>query len=110
MARDFAEPFYKSKRWQKCRDSYLKRVGGLCELCLKKGYHEPATIVHHIIWLDTEERLNDPAIAYGEKNLLAVCRSCHAKIHELEQYLPNSEKMLRRYTILPDGRVITEKE
>ena len=78
--KDFAKAFYKSKRWQHTRRSYLEKVGGLCERCLKKGLYRPAVIVHHKIYLDSST-INNPEIALNFDNLEALCRDCHADEH-----------------------------
>lgn len=72
--------FYKSREWQVCRETYLTKVGRLCEECLKVGRITPAVIVHHKIEL-TEDNVSDPAIALDFNNLCAVCLDCHNKIH-----------------------------
>ena len=48
MAKPYAIKFYNSKEWKKCRRSYIKKVHGLCEHCLKEGKHIPGYIVDHI--------------------------------------------------------------
>ena len=95
----FAEKFYKSQAWKKCREAYLKSQGGLCERCRARGLIVPAEIVHHIVPL-TAENVNDPDIVLNWRNLCSVCRDCHAEIHS---------KNMRRYVVDEDGRVtITE--
>ena len=94
--KDFAETFYKSRRWQKTRAAYLRSVGGLCERCLKKGLYHPAVIVHHKVYL-TAENINTPEIALSWNNLEAVCRECHEDEHSGQD---------RRYKIAEDGSVI----
>jgi len=96
MAKEFSESFYKSKTWQKCRASYIKSVGGMCEDCLKKGIVRPGQIVHHIINI-TEQNINDPSITLDWSNLRYVCRDCHASEHSTEGR--------RRYVINDDGTV-----
>ena len=78
--KDYAESFYKSKRWQQCRDGYLRSVGGLCEVCMKEGRLSPAVIVHHKIHI-TPVNISDPNITMDWTNLEAVCRDCHAQLH-----------------------------
>ena len=43
----FAESFYKSQAWKKCRAAYAKYRGGLCESCFADGIITPGVIVHH---------------------------------------------------------------
>ena len=80
MAKEFAKPFYKSVRWQRCRDAYIKSVNGLCENCLVKGKIVPGYIVHHKIEL-TPDNINDPMVTLCWDNLEYVCHECHNKIH-----------------------------
>ena len=93
--REFAEAFYKSKAWQRCRDAYAKSVGGLCERCLQRGLYVPGEIVHHKIHL-TPENISDPNVTLSWDNLELVCRDCHGDEHK---------KVLKRYTVDEFGRV-----
>lgn len=94
--KDFAERFYKSKAWQRNRDSYAKSVHGLCEDCLALGEVVPGEIVHHLEEL-TPENINDPAVAMAWSNLRLVCRNHHAVWHK--------QKRNRRYTVDASGRI-----
>lgn len=96
--RDFAESFYKSKRWQRNRDAYAASAGGLCEACAKQGLIVPGEIVHHRIEL-TPENIHDPAISMAWSNLELVCRGCHGKRHP-------KRRSSRRYAVDADGNVI----
>ena len=80
MAKVWAKSFYKSKAWQRCRESYIaERImidGGLCEVCHNNlGY-----IVHHRTHL-TPDNINNPEIALKHDNLSYECKECHDK-HE----------------------------
>lgn len=101
MGQDFAKGLYNSKRWQRTRDAYKKSVGNLCERCLAKGLIVPAEIVHHKVKL-TPNNIHDPDIALSFNNLEAVCRNCHAEIHD-EVY---QNKKNRRYFVEKSGRVV----
>ena len=96
MSRGEQSQFYKTKAWQDCRNAYIKKVGGLCEKCLKKGLIVPAEIVHHKIHLNAEN-VSDPSISLNPANLEALCRTCHGIEHP--------KGRARRYTIGADGRV-----
>ena len=87
--------FYKSKAWQKCREEYISKVGGLCERCLRRGIIKPGYIVHHKEYI-TPENLTDPEIALCFDNLEYVCLTCHNKEHF---------KRKRRYEVRADGSV-----
>ncbi len=60
-------------QWRKIRTRYVKKHP-LCEMCLKEGRFVPVEEVHHIVPL-AEGGTND------ESNLMALCRSCHERIH-----------------------------
>jgi len=91
-------PFYKTKAWQRCRDGYIKSVGGLCERCLKRGMYVPGRIVHHKTYL-TPENISDPAVAFDWSNLELLCRSCHELEHK-------GNGVERRYIVDANGSVI----
>ena len=78
--REFAERFYKSKRWKDCRAAYSKRAGGLCERCLAHGLFVPGKIVHHKIQL-SPANINDPTVSLNFDNLELLCRDCHGEEH-----------------------------
>ena len=93
---EYAEDFYKSKKWQACRDAYLRSVNMLCERCLQDGLMRPAEIVHHKKHI-TPKNINNPDITLNWNNLQAVCRKCHGELHE---------KHFRRYIVQADGTII----
>lgn len=90
----YAEEFYGSPAWKRCREAYKKKAGGLCEQCLSRGLYNPAEMVHHKIHI-TPENITDPKIVLNFDNLEALCRDCHAKMHGRE----------KRYRIDESGRV-----
>lgn len=92
--------FYATQAWKDTRRNYKQSVGGLCERCLAKGIIEPAEIIHHKIPLTTDN-VSDVNISLGWNNLQALCRKCHAEVHE-EMYMARSG---RRYKIDSMGRV-----
>lgn len=96
--RNFAESFYKSKRWQATAKAYAKSVGRLCEPCAAQGLTVPGEIVHHIVEL-SPDNIHDPAITLAWSNLELVCRECHAIRH------PKSRRK-RRYTVDAHGNVL----
>lgn len=96
MAKSIESAFYRSTAWRKCRDAYISKCGGLCELCLKKGIYKAGYIVHHKVFL-TEDNYKDPSVSLNFDNLLYVCQDCHNKLHFARE---------RRYKIDPEGKVI----
>lgn len=91
----YAEKFYKSPQWKRCRDAYMRSTGGLCEDCYKEGRIVPAEEVHHIIPIN-QDNISDPNITLAWANLVALCREHHRKRHGASE---------RRYTVDSNGRV-----
>lgn len=98
MARQIDRSFYESPQWRRCKAEYLKKVNHLCERCLAKGIYEPAYIVHHKIYL-TSENYGDPELMFGFENLEALCLACHNAEHK-------REKDKRRWKFV-DGELVT---
>ena len=96
MGREFSKSFYKSAAWLKCREGYIKSVGGYCEDCMARGIYKPGVVVHHIVPL-TPDNIRDPAIALGYGNLRLVCQDCHAAEHH-----PSG----LRFRFGPDGEIL----
>lgn len=95
-----ATGFYNSGAWKNTRRDYMQSVGRLCERCLKRGIISSADVVHHKVPL-TEETVNDLNLSLNWDNLQALCRKCHAEVHD-EIYAARSG---RRYKINDDGKV-----
>ena len=75
MAQDFAQPFYNSGAWHRCRKAYAASKDYLCEIC-----GEPGDIVHHKERLPPEN-INDPMVALNWEKLQLVCTRCHNQIY-----------------------------
>ena len=73
--KSWAEEFYYSKSWKKCRESYKKKVHGLCERC--GGI---ARVVHHKQRI-TPDNINNPTVTLCHDNLEALCMDCHNREH-----------------------------
>jgi 5-methylcytosine-specific restriction endonuclease McrA len=91
----WAESFYKSKAWQRCRAAAWSRDGGLCQDCLRQGRYTAAEEVHHITPL-TPDNITDPSISLNLDNLVSICRECHQARHGARA---------RRYKVDDFGRV-----
>ena len=100
-----ATGFYNSQAWKETRRNYKQSVGGLCERCLAKGIITPAEVVHHKIPL-TPENICNLEISLGWNNLQALCRDCHAEVHE-DIYAARSK---RRYKIDKTGKVVIKDD
>jgi len=93
--KEYAEQFYKSLTWQRCREQKYKQARGLCERCLAKGIYKPGEIVHHKTHI-TPENISDPDVTLNLDNLQLLCRDCHADVHKGYE---------KRYTIDELGRI-----
>ena len=93
--------FYRSQAWKDTRRNYKQSVGNLCERCLKRGIIQSADVVHHIVPLTTDN-IGDINLSLNWDNLQALCRKCHADVHE-EMYAKQSK---RRYRIDEYGKVV----
>ncbi len=80
MAREFAKKFYKSKSWLKVREAVMQRDHYLCVRCGEVGQE-----VHHKEWIKPEN-INDPNITLNMNNLVTLCKDCHHKEHERNQF------------------------
>lgn len=78
--REWYTKFIKSFAWEKCSESYMTYVNGLCEECRRNGKLTPAEEVHHKIKL-TPLNVNNPEISLNWDNLEALCKECHMKKH-----------------------------
>lgn len=67
--------FYKSKRWQRCRESVMQEHNYICQRC-----GAPAAIVHHRTYLNETNYL-DPDISLNADNLECLCMRCHDDEH-----------------------------
>lgn len=94
--KEYAKTFYSSKAWQRCRDAYKASVGGLCERCKAKGRLQPAEIVHHVTHINPNN-INDPNVTLNPANLMALCRDCHAEVHQ---------RVRKRYKTDKEGRIV----
>lgn len=92
--KDFADAFYTTNAWRKCREAYKKYRQGLCERCMSKGLIVPAVEVHHKVRL-TQENINNTDVTLNFDNLEALCQACHHDEH-------NS----RRWRVDTDGHVL----
>ena len=61
------------RAWKRIRDKYIKEHP-LCEMCEKEGRLVPAEEIHHILPVSRGG-------THSRDNLMALCRSCHNKIH-----------------------------
>lgn len=105
----FAAAFYNSTAWRSARSNYMKKAGGLCERCLKKGLITPAEIVHHKVRL-TPENITDTKITLAFDNLEALCRQCHEDEHAEGNLYGRQMASKKRYTVDKKGHVTAKQD
>lgn len=71
----WAERFYNSTAWKKCREAYKAMVHYQCEMCGGVG-----EIVHHKDTL-TPDNISNPDVTLNFRNLRLLCRKCHGSMH-----------------------------
>lgn len=78
------------RAWKRIRDKYVSQHP-FCEKCLEKGVLVSVDEVHHTLPL-SEGGTHD------QENLIALCKSCHAKIHaERGDYQESKKKHVYKY-------------
>lgn len=100
MSKEFSKAFYKSARWLKCRQSYIKSVNGVCERCGNPGY-----ILHHKILL-TPENINDTDVTLNFDNLEFVCLPCHSTDETNDHGFRKDDIKYTQYRIDDDGNIL----
>lgn len=61
------------RAWKRIRDRYAE-AHPLCELCQQNGKLTPTEEIHHKLPLSEGG-------THATENLIALCKSCHAKLH-----------------------------
>lgn len=92
--RKLRHTFYATTEWKKLRLTYLKEHP-LCEECLKKGKVTPAVDIHHIKSFVQKGAINWE-LGYNPDNLMALCKDCHAEIHNKQQGYLTPEDILKQ--------------
>lgn len=71
-----------SRKWRELRKRKLSD-SVWCEDCLREGYRELATEVHHEVPVINGRTMSQMAtLAYDYNNLRALCHPCHVRRHE----------------------------
>lgn len=78
--------FYKLPEWINLKNEILKEQHYECEICRKQGKYTRAYLVHHNRFVRKYPELAlSKTYTYKDKkykNLVALCNSCHEKIHD----------------------------
>lgn len=78
--------FYKTDEWLELRDDIMAEQHNECEMCRDRGEYARAETVHHV-----NEIRDRPDLALSrtyidgkgrrQRNLMALCFTCHNKVH-----------------------------
>lgn len=75
-----------SREWRRLRAAKLE-ANPLCERHLKDGKIVAASVVHHVVEVESGHSESEcRALAYSWANLQSLCRECHAEIHKASGY------------------------
>ena len=85
MSANWAQKFYGSSQWKKCRAGFIGYKRGLCERCLARGLIVAGFHVHHKVYL-TPENISDPSVSLNWNNLELLCDKCHEEEHTSRHY------------------------
>lgn len=72
-----ADPFYKSRRWERLRAMALKRDEYLCQESKRYGRLKPAEMVHHVL-----PREDFPEYQFCLWNLISLTNKEHDRMHD----------------------------
>lgn len=82
--------FYKSKEFVKLKNNILKKQHYECQICREQGIITRADTVHHVQYVRSHPELALSEFFYANgkrcRNLIAVCKSCHNKLHREKGY------------------------
>lgn len=72
----------RAREWRTLRARKLA-ANPLCEEHLKRGKYVAASVVHHIVEVESgHSEAECRRLAYSWSNLESLCRECHAEIHK----------------------------
>lgn len=92
--------FYKSKEFRHLKEEVLREQHYECQECKKRGKINKADTVHHVQFVRKY-----PALALSKyythngkqyKNLIAVCKSCHNKLHPEKHKIRENNKFINK--------------
>lgn len=72
-----ADPFYKSRRWERLRAAILRRDGYLCQESKRYGKFVTADTVHHLLPRDVF-----PEYQWEPWNLISLAHDVHDTMHD----------------------------
>lgn len=77
MKYKIADPFYRSRRWERLRAAVLRRDGYLCQESRRYGKRVEATTVHHVF-----PREEFPEYQWEAWNLVSLAGDVHDQMHD----------------------------
>ena len=81
--------FYNTKEWTRLRDLMRSEYMGMCVICWAKDKIEMLHSIHHI-----EEVRDNFDRRLDATNLIALCSSCHKRVHdEYKKGIPQKKNM-----------------
>ncbi|MBQ1797241.1 MAG: HNH endonuclease [Prevotella sp.] len=92
-------------KWIQSREWYaglriqvLREQQGLCAWCKAKGYIVPATVVHHMIEVESgKTEAEQRRLMFSRSNCVGLCRECHNEYHKQQGY-HSTEAVRQRQT------------
>ena len=94
-----ADPYYKTKKWERLRAAALRRDGYMCQIAKREGHSIPARCVHHIFPRDTF-----PEYQNELWNLISLSYEAHNTLHDRNtNELTEEGEALRMQTALAQG-------
>jgi 5-methylcytosine-specific restriction protein A len=92
--RKLRQKAYQTTKWRKIREVYMHEHP-ICERCIQKGIVTPAEDIHHIISPFKGGQINWEKL-FDYENLMALCKECHAEIHNAQQGHVSPEEILKQ--------------
>ena len=88
-----ADPFYKSSRWRRLRESVMRRDGYMCQESRRYGKRAEATTVHHVFPRDAY-----PEYQWEAWNLISLAGDVHDQMHDRQtgELTDRGRELLRR--------------
>lgn len=93
MRHKIADPFYKSRRWERLRAGVLRRDGYMCQWSKRFGKRTEATTVHHVFPRDAY-----PEYQWEPWNLVSLAGDVHDQMHDRQtgELTEKGAELLRR--------------
>ena len=87
-----------TREWRDLRAQVLREQRGLCAWCKAKGYIVPATVVHHMIEVESgKTEAEQRRLMFSRSNCVGLCKQCHNTYHQSQGY-HSTEAVLQRQT------------